>query len=192
MRGAVEAWGRARWPDATVIHEFPVGGCRVDLCFVCPDTIIGVEIKSSRDTLKRLPRQLKDYQAAFPEVWVAFATRWLSHFHGSEVPWNIGHLLVDQGNLTEDIPHYTDPFPHPAMRDLMLTAPMLWLAHKPEVQALLRSHGIYFKSRLRSPELMQLAARNLTGDQIVTGVCAAIRARAAGWEKSEPIQEVAA
>lgn len=51
---------RAFYPDARIIHEFPLrySDSRLDLAAVTPDFIAGVEIKSSIDTHVRLAHQL--------------------------------------------------------------------------------------------------------------------------------------
>lgn len=55
MRRAIEAWGRERWPDARLVHELVVAQeRRIDMAFIQPGNIVGIEIKSSRDTLDRL------------------------------------------------------------------------------------------------------------------------------------------
>ena len=188
MREQVIAWGRKRWPGARVMHELDVWGCRIDLAFVTTTEIIGVEIKSSKDVLDRLERQMESYLKVLPEVWLAFAPKWAEH-HGA--PWQVGLLLVTEDSLTEHIPYGQDrSYAHAAKADMMLTAPALDLLMKPELLALARSHGLKVKDRATNKVLMGLLARKLTGDQIINGICAQLRARRRGWEADEPIMHM--
>lgn len=62
IRAKCEAALRQQFPDARIIHELVVqqGSCRLDLAAVTPSRIILVEVKSERDVLTRLPRQVKE------------------------------------------------------------------------------------------------------------------------------------
>lgn len=51
------------------IFELPVGGSRVDLCKI-NGTSIAYEIKTDLDNLKRLGKQILDYQRVFEQVYV--------------------------------------------------------------------------------------------------------------------------
>lgn len=187
MRDAVIAWGRARWPGSRVIHELQIGGCRVDLAFVCPQNLIGIEIKSSLDVLARLERQTRQYTRHMPETWLAFAPKWFEHVR-TEVHRSMGWLQVSDGVVQENFqfgPHHNSA--RHAHRDMMLTVPMLYLLLKPELQSLGRQHGLRIKSKMDCMDLYRALARGLTGDQIVYGVCARLRARNVGWVADAPI-----
>lgn len=187
MRDAVITWGRARWPDSRVIHELQIGGCRVDLAFVRPDNLIGIEIKSSLDVLDRLKNQVKHYTRHMPETWLAFAPKWLAQVK-DHCPRDMGWLQVADGAVAEIFqfgPNYSGA--RPAHRDMMLTVPMLYLLLKPELQSLARQHGIRVTQKLDCMSLYRILARGLTGDQIVKGVCARLRARSVGWVADAPI-----
>lgn len=61
--------GRHSLATASMLTEFRVGTCRADLA-ILNGTATAYEIKSERDSLQRLGRQLKSYQAVFPKVYV--------------------------------------------------------------------------------------------------------------------------
>lgn len=64
-------------PDATLIfHEFGVahGAARVDIGLV-NGSLEGFEIKSDRDTLRRLPAQVEAYNRVFDRVWIVVSGR---------------------------------------------------------------------------------------------------------------------
>jgi hypothetical protein len=191
MRAAVIAWGRARWPDARVMQELSVGGCRIDVAFTSPHNLIGIEIKSSRDTLERLARQMRDYVLHLPEIWIAFAPKWTPHFRDRHdaIPWRVGKLVVDGGTVIDEIPWGEGRWKSrsPAECDVTHTSPMLFLLLKDELLAIARQHAVPHKTRHTVREIIERLARALTGDQIVHGVCAQLRARGNAWHADIPI-----
>lgn len=191
MRVAVEAWGRARYPDARVMHELAVGGCRIDLAFVAPSHLFGVEIKSSRDTLDRLDRQIKHFTEHLPEVWLAIAERWTESVKSvgdHPVDFDVGRILVINSKVYEKLPSGPYSYPHPARADRALTTPTLHLLWRSELFALAKEHGLRPSSRATVRALLESLARALTGDQIIVGVCKHLRARPTGWQADEPIR----
>ena len=48
-----------------IIEEFPMGDSRADMLLITRTKLIGMEIKSDRDTFVRLGRQVKDYERFF-------------------------------------------------------------------------------------------------------------------------------
>jgi hypothetical protein len=78
IRSKVEAALRQRKPDARIIHELVLtqGGERIDLAAVWDDGMILAEIKSERDTLSRLQRQLRSAGRIGCEVWLCLAEKW--------------------------------------------------------------------------------------------------------------------
>lgn len=60
IRAKVEAFLRAEFPDARIVHELKMaeGLVRLDMAAVRPSAITIVEIKSERDVLKRLKSQV--------------------------------------------------------------------------------------------------------------------------------------
>ncbi|WP_353744953.1 sce7726 family protein [Methylobacterium sp.] len=182
---AVEAWGRARWPGARVMHEMKVGSCRLDIAFVLPAHMIGVEIKSERDTLTRLAGQIRDYAREIPELWVAVAPRWLTGLN--ELPWRVGRVVVENGAVSETLHSERFSRTHEAKADEMLTAPMLHLLWRAEAHALARAHQIKLPARMPLHTAVKVLARQLTGDQIVAGVCGALRARPTTFAADPPV-----
>jgi hypothetical protein len=193
MRAALIPWGRARWPGARVLEELSIGGCRVDLAFVQSAHIAIVEIKSSRDTLERLPRQLEDFIGSVPEVWIATAAKWIGPLHDTEhqghvkLPWGVGHVVVEAGQVQESIRYAHWEMPHSADVDALLTVPLLHLCHRAELMAIATAKGLPYRPRDPRRTLLRLLARGLTGDEIVTGACEQLRARPRGWPGDEPL-----
>lgn len=70
------------------IFELPVGGSRVDLCKI-NGTSVAYEIKTDLDNLKRLDKQVKDYQRVFEQVYIICSLKRLSEIE-SVLPSNCG------------------------------------------------------------------------------------------------------
>lgn len=85
-------------PDARIIHEMVVGGCRADLAAVSPERVVLVEIKSEKDTLRRLPMQLKAFRRAAHEVIVVAHEKWFDR-----TPYNTGQPRCVPGAEIADI-----------------------------------------------------------------------------------------
>jgi hypothetical protein len=73
LRALACATLRKRLPQARICHEINTAGngsVRLDLAAVDPEHLVLVEIKSERDTLKRLDAQLAAAHAVADEVWL--------------------------------------------------------------------------------------------------------------------------
>ena len=72
LRALVETWGRAKWPEARVVHELVMGRgtVRADVVFVSPTHFATVEIKSDFDDTSRLITQAAMFRLASPELWL--------------------------------------------------------------------------------------------------------------------------
>lgn len=77
LRAKTEAVMRRRYPEARIVHELVLdqGGVRIDLAAVLPDRLIAAEIKSERDTLKRLKAQVEVALCVAQDVWVVLAPK---------------------------------------------------------------------------------------------------------------------
>lgn len=67
-------------PEARIIHELVVNDCRADLAAVTAEKIVLVEIKSSKDKLSRLARQLSRFDRAAHKMIVVADARWFEEF----------------------------------------------------------------------------------------------------------------
>jgi hypothetical protein len=194
MRRALIPWGRTRWPNSRVMEEFECGGCRADLAFVQASHIAVVEIKSSRDTLERLPRQIESFLDHVPEVWIAVAPKWLDPLHWREdnyermLPYDVGEVVVENGVVEETIRCRHSAYPHSARVNPLLVTPLLHLAHLVELKNIAAGHNLTFRERWPRREMMQLLAHKLTGEQLKAAVCRELRARPRGWAADEPLK----
>jgi hypothetical protein len=79
---------------------FGVSGSRADL-IVFSDTLVGIEIKSERDSLKRLPSQINSYFEFCGDVIFAVAPKHLAGLGMMGVLAEDTWLLLDDGNVRE-------------------------------------------------------------------------------------------
>lgn len=181
IRAKAEALLREHFPAARIIHEFELGGVRMDLAAVEPDRLALLEIKSELDTLSRLERQVKWAQHVGGPVIVCYAERWESGVRD----------LCSRASLwgAEWLRETNDGFAnvHPmrlARGDRYNSRALLGLLLKPELIAMARPLG--GKSKQTVPELSELVHEHLPGREIRRGVLAALRARRFGWTCDAP------
>ena len=173
MRRAIEAWGRPIMPNARVVHELVVAQeCRIDMAFIGPDYLVGVEIKSSRDTLDRLDNQWRVFRNHLPCVYVAVAPKWIGYEH--HIP-RMDKILCD---VTGDAPRLDFYYHHP-LRDTrrQVTVQMLELLWAAEARAIAIRKRLDVTKSTPLYKMIPIMARALTGDEIVREVCRELRAR---------------
>lgn len=89
------------WDTATVQFEQPCGGVRADMVAYYPrGGAHAYEIKTGRDSLSRLPRQIKTYQRAYPKATVVTTPERVSEVV-KVVPPQVGISVLD-GWVTPD------------------------------------------------------------------------------------------
>lgn len=91
MRRLMVAMMRTRWPSARIVHEL---GLRystnvIDLAAITEREIIAVEIKSSRDVLDRLEKQVRAFAPICSKVIVALAPKWTETKHRESTEQNV-------------------------------------------------------------------------------------------------------
>lgn len=171
-----------------MIHEVALGERRIDLLFVYPSDIIGVEIKGPRDSLGdgRLAKQMREYSFWLPEVWLAIDEKWKDH---DSVKY-FDNLLIHENGVVKRGRHSDKP-----VRDEMCSSRLLDLLWNDEVKAMGNaSRVIAYSGRMNSRQALQVKgsmARLLTGQEIFRGVCEQLRARPShmvGMASSPPIR----
>lgn len=85
--------GRHSLQTASMLNEFRVGDCKADLV-ILNGTATVYEIKSERDSLARLERQIAAYRDVFAEVFVIAASEHVDAVVAS-VPEDVGILLLN-------------------------------------------------------------------------------------------------
>jgi hypothetical protein len=177
IRAAVEVWGRKRFGDVRIIHEFALGERRIDMVFVCRDDIVGVEIKGPRDSLSdgRLAHQLREFNFYLPEVWLAIAPRWRKH---ADVRRRRNLLLPSENGLAI-VKDKGDGKFRPERDEFFCSRliELLWVDEAARIAQ--RTDVIPGVTLTREPtwKVKRMLARMLSGHEIVKQVCIELRAR---------------
>lgn len=180
---------RMMMPEARIIHELVVGGCRADLAAIQPERVTLVEIKSRKDTLKRLEEQVRQFTRAAHEVVVIADEKWFDTTpYNSGVPRFVPSEALQQtgANITiwaypEDetrpnysgwsIPRWWGSFAEPH------AARLLEICWKDELLAECQRHRIPAGSRTNMPTIIRDMALLMTGREIARAVCRQLRMR---------------
>lgn len=194
MRDLIVPELRRRYPDARIVHELPLrySSNRIDLAAIRPNEIISVEIKSSRDVADRLEAQIRAFLPISSRVIVALAPKWneqlpykviessastsyvpqstpmqelIEHIGGATETWTVD---AEQAAITVTRDHYRDALPN--------TAELLHMLHVAELTDIAGRHRV-LSGKARHVDLVRACFDLMTGREIVTSVCAALRAR---------------
>ncbi|MFC5346248.1 hypothetical protein ACETK8_15690 [Brevundimonas staleyi] len=188
IRDKAEIFLRRHWPDARIVHEFEVGGARLDLAAITEDRLILVEIKSEKDTLSRLDNQVRRSDFIGGLTFVMIAERWIDQM--PPLGYRTIGLVEDGDGFSQFIgrgrrfaltPHHLCP-----TKDRYNSRALMGLLLKPELYAMGKPHGA--KTKHDVSELQHIVHENLTGREIRRGVMAALRARHFGWACDAPIK----
>jgi len=204
IRNAVVARLRELLPGYRIIHELNVAGQgsnRIDVAAIGTEHIVGVEIKSRKDVLKRLDEQWAAFNKVCHFVVVAAHEK---HFTGfRETYWKDDRASVPQlnhplfyGKWKHD--NHVWRFPKPQESEWSKYRPdgtswsfdrlrqfdriphatklleMLWAA---ELQAECYRHRVACTSRSTRPDMIRALAWNLTGKDVTHAVCRQLRQR---------------
>ncbi|AKU43492.1 hypothetical protein CPT_Sansa88 [Caulobacter phage Sansa] len=179
IRALVVAAMRRRWPDARIIHELVLdqGVVRIDLAAVTEDHIALAEIKSERDVLTRLPKQLSLATKIAGETWLCTTLKHageLDHMRwdrkAPELSAALRHtvLMFEQDGLLKPRHAGGMDAPVPDVRSVLM---MLWAA---ELQLIAKPFGGWSKPRFWC---MRAIVENMSGREIRRAVCQALRRR---------------
>lgn len=180
---------RQKLPEARIIHELVVGGCRADLAAVEPERITLVEIKSERDTLKRLPQQVRHFERASHAVLVIAHARWFDttpYHNGRDRFVPIRELSDGAGSSSiwaypeeADRPMY-GAWAMPRYWSAQIqphAACLLELCWKAELLSECHRHRIAASSRSNCTDMIRDMAWHMTGAEIARAVCRQLRGR---------------
>lgn len=126
-------------------------GSFLDL-FGVGDTLVGVEIKSDKDTFTRLQRQASYYEANCDVTYVAVGERLLKKMH--EIPSNFGILLCYDGGDVIQVELVRESTASPPTLEALYS--LLW---RDELIHLLRLHDLYKgMSKARVYQMLEVLA----------------------------------
>lgn len=188
IRDALVAFLHSHTPDARVVHELVVGGCRADVGAVFRGRLILFEIKSERDVLKRLDEQVRQFSAAAHDTVIVAHEKFFDtapyHDGNRRIAWP--HPLQSYYGRTPSVWAYPDPewspyghrwaMPRPSLRQPQACT-FLDLLWRDELAAECSRHRIAVTSRTPRWPMIEQMAWLMTGRQIAEAVCRQLRQR---------------
>lgn len=133
------------------------------------DKLIGFEIKSEKDSLKRWPSQAVAYSNVFNEVWLCTHSKHIVNAL-SMTPKHIGILLIDDfGSIAIVRASKVN-----STRNTHDLATMLW---KEELVELSRLHDLQFKTSMRKRVIREMIQKDLSIDQVCHFVIERLKVR---------------
>lgn len=209
MRDLIVPELRKRYPRARIVHELPLrySTNRIDLAAITESEIISVEIKSSVDVADRLEAQLRAFLPVSSRLIVALAPKW-----NEKLSYEVSEHVVRGLKVTTRSPRYTPvqailnrlSLPHSEVwtvsaeagtidvtnrsyrSNLPWLAQMLHMLHVAELVDIAGRHRCWQGKRPVHLDLVQACTDMMTGREIIKAVCAALRARGAFAEASDP------
>jgi hypothetical protein len=183
------------YPEALVRDELGLlhGENRVDVAMLTDQQLVGIEVKSDSDNLKRLPDQCLAYSAVFDRVELFVASKHFDEAAASDyVPSWFGLWAVREAKSGLLCDHYRRAKNNPGDYKPLWLAQLMWAD---ENKAALRHHQKLPKggSSWTVARLNREVAMVLTLGEIRTEVRAALRVRSLskggfakeGWAKKE-------
>jgi hypothetical protein len=219
VRDAVVARLRQSRPEARIIHEIncsTYGPTRIDVLAVSPDEIIAVEVKSAKDKLDRLPKQIASMKGCAHHVIAALHQKFLvekstnkwaahferdGHFYLRAVPpdieasgvsvWIFPETRRAMMGVVEGGFDHMASWQMPQRRfDNALPGSAIDILWRDEMAWLCGKLGIATGRRSTMTDMAAALRWNCSGRELTKGVCAALRSR--HCVEADPIIEVAA
>ncbi len=173
IRKVIHAGFSGKKEETRILEEFPMGDSRADLLLVTRTKLIGLEIKSDRDSFVRLSRQIKDYEKFFDENYLVVGT-----YHVEEalrtVPahWGIYEVYESgDGNYVMELVRSASM----ALKDN--TEEKLYLLWRNELMRIVREYRLAKGNLQRKDKMISKIIRGLTTPVIQTEVCSALLTR---------------
>jgi hypothetical protein len=163
----------AHEPDTAIIDELSLrqGDARVDLAVV-NGSLSGYEIKSDRDTLTRLPRQLVVYETCFNTMTIVVGSRHVDGcFEGVPETWGIWEAIPCVAGLKFEVRRYAMINPQ---IDAKSVVQLLW---KDEALNSLAELGIRLNANLTRRDLWEHLVASVSADELFKIVRERLRAR---------------
>ena len=159
--------------ETRILEEFPMGDSRADMLLVTKTKLIGLEIKSDRDSFLRLARQVRDYEKFFDTNYLVVGT-----YHVDEalrtVPahWGIYEVYesTNGGYVMECVRGASM-----ALKDN--TEEKLYLLWRNELMRIVRDYRLAKGNLQRKDKMISKITRGLTVPVIQSEICAALLTR---------------
>ena len=182
MRDLVVQRLRKLRPEARIIHEvncWGSGSPRVDVMAVSPDELVGVEIKSERDTLDRLALQVKAFRDRMHLVLCVHGV----HRQNPEYPRFRGD--EEWPYPVEDLKRWTL---HRFRRTPAASSNLLGMLWHEELASIAARHTCNVTRSATRGAMITVLALDLTGREVRREVCRCLRLRRFA-EADPPIED---
>lgn len=156
--------------DTRVLEEFPMGDSRADMLLVTKTKLIGLEIKSDRDSFVRLERQIKDYEKFFDTNYLVVGT-----YHVEEALRTVpAHWGIYEVYETEDGSYVMELVRGASMTLKDNTEEKLYLLWRNELMKIVRDYRLAKGNLQRKDKMISKITRGLTVPVIQSEVCNAL------------------
>lgn len=196
MRELIVPVLREQFSGARIIHELPLrySTRRIDLAAVTETEIVSVEIKSSKDVIDRLEAQVRAFAPVSSRLIVALAPCWNlelparvergagftrhipQYTEAQDVLRRIGHHWIETWTVDAEAGSVQQSYRNRLANRPWLSA-MLDMLHVAELIAIADRHRVSYGKRPTHAFLVEQIADFLTGAEVRTAVCQALRAR---------------
>jgi len=166
-------------PDTLVVDELGIrhGSCRADIA-VINGRLVGYEIKSDKDSLRRLGRQVRTYDAVFDSVTIVVGVRFVYGIR-RRIPSHWGIVVATVGKRGAiNFATLRRPRANPRV-DLLSVAQLLWRAEALKLALATKASGTCIVNKRRQQVYEYLVA-NCAADVLRSEVRSCLRNRS-GW-----------
>ena len=108
IRPLLWAFLKPLYPQGSWIEEFNFGKSRADFVVIDNGLLYAFEIKGSKDTLERLPKQIKSYDNVATKNYVVVTGKW-EEIIRDQIPEYWGILLAGEDSVVEVRPAAANP-----------------------------------------------------------------------------------
>lgn len=156
--------------ETRILEEFPMGDSRADMLLVTRTKLIGLEIKSDRDSFVRLERQIRDYEKFFDTNYLVVGT-----YHVEEALRTVpAHWGIYEVYETEDGSYVMELVRGAGMALKDNTEEKLYLLWRNELMRIVRDYRLAKGNLQRKDKMISKIVRGLTVPVIQSEICSAL------------------
>lgn len=153
-----------------ILEEFPMGDSRADMLLVTKTKLIGLEIKSDRDSFVRLERQIRDYEKFFDINYLVVGT-----YHVEEALCTVpAHWGIYEVYEAENNSYVMELVRGASMALKDNTEEKLYLLWRNELMKIVRDYRLAKGNLQRKDKMISRIKRGLTVPVIQSEVCSAL------------------
>lgn len=163
----------AKKEETRILEEFPMGDSRADMLLVTKTKLIGLEIKSDRDSFERLARQVLDYEKFFDTNYLVVGT-----YHVEEALRTVpAHWGIYEVYEAADGTYVIECVRGASVAVKDNTEEKLYLLWRNELMRIVRDYHLAKGNLQRKDKMISKIVRGLTAPVIQTEICDALLRR---------------